>query len=84
MKMRHHHWGANPCWKKKKKKKSVLLHTGRGSSAQHALWTLTHGQVQVKLRLPQLPGSGNAECDSAEMLGNVVKKGRGTKEVSGC
>jgi len=63
---------------------SILLHTGRGTSAQQALQTLAHKQVQVKLRLPQLPGSGNAECDNAEMLGNNVKKGGGTKEVSGC
>jgi len=52
--------------------------------AQQALQTLAHRQVQVKLRLPQLPGSGNAECDNAEMLGKIIKKGGGTQEVSGC
>jgi len=41
-------------------------------------------QVQVKLRLPQLPGSGNAECDNTELMGNIIKKGGGTKEASGC
>jgi len=62
---------------------SILLHARPGTSAQQALSTLAHRQVQVKLRLPQLPGSGNAECDNAEMLGNIVKKGGGAKEVSG-
>ena len=70
--------------RKQGKKMHVLLHAGRGASAQQALQMLAHRQVQVKLRLPQLPGSGDAECDDAEMLGNVVKKGGGTKEVSGC
>ena len=63
---------------------SILLHAGRDTSAQQALWTLAHRQVQVKLRLLQPPGSGNSECDNTEMLGNIIKKGGRTKEVSGC
>ena len=63
---------------------SDLLHIGQGTSAQQAIQTLTDRQVRVKLRLAQPPGSGKAECDDTEMMGNIIRKGGGTKEAPGC
>jgi len=68
----------------KKKGMSDLFHIGQDTSAQQAIQTLTRRQVRVKLRLPQPAGSGKAECDDTEMMGNTIRKGGGTKEAPGC
>ena len=52
-----------------KKKMSILLHMRQGTSTRRALWT-----IHVKLRFPQLPGSGKANCD--EPAGKCHCKGR--------
>ena len=48
--------------RREKNQMSILLHTGQCASAQQALQTHTHRQVHVKLLLPWLPWSGNADC----------------------
>jgi len=45
----------------------------------------THTQTSPsEVATPCLPGSGNAECDDAELMGNIIKKGGGTKEAPSC
>ena len=56
------------------KKMSILRCTRQGTSAWLALWTHTQTSP-CEVATPVATRESNAECDNAELMGNIIEKG---------